>query len=293
MLLCTPLACAPTEAASQQRGGSVTETDSAIEGLANETKPSDASQTARGRTAPGEDTGKKAEGADGRQSPRVGSDKSVGSPSATSGAAASGARGSAATQRVTGQVARPNADRLRSLLNAQVRGRPSQQRSRGSVGPSRPVANGRGTAPGTERTAQTFRSAPVASRLTAEASGRMAAASGQTGLGSGRIAASGPTGAGPTGQTAPTASTPGRTGVTSGPAGIASASAVGASMPTRGPSSVAIRAATGPGAVTRANGRGSAIGGPRAQSAGLVGGSAVNRTVHSAMVDGTQFHRGR
>ena len=259
MLLWTPLASQAAETASLQPGGSMTETDSANEGGPNDARPSNAPQSARSRTVPGEDAGKKAERVDDRQSPRAGSDKSFNSPGATSGAAASRDRGSAATQRGNAQLARPNADRVRSLLNAQARARPARQPSRGSVGqgrgavgPSRAGNDGRRAVPGRGGAGQV---SPLASRPTAVASGPATVASGAA------AAASGPT------------------TVASGLAPVTSNSG--------------FRAVTGPTAITRAIGRGTAIGGPRTAGAGLMGGPATGRAAHSAMVDGTQFHHGR
>jgi hypothetical protein len=47
---------------------------------------------------------------------------------------------------------------------------------------------------------------------------------------------------------------------------------------------------TSPSAVTRAFGRDSTIGGPRAPGPGRVGGPAIGRTAHNATIDGTQLH---
>jgi hypothetical protein len=48
--------------------------------------------------------------------------------------------------------------------------------------------------------------------------------------------------------------------------------------------------AASPAARLAATPRGSAIGGPRVQSAGRVGGPAITRTTHGATIDGTQLH---
>jgi len=260
MLLCTALASEAAEAASVQPSGSVT-ADPANEGAPNEAQPSHAPQTAFSRTVAGEDASKKAERADERQSPRAGPDKSVGSTGANPGAAASRGRESAAPQRGTGQLARPNADRLRSLLNAQARGRPVQQPRRGSVAPGRAAINGRAAVPGRGGVGQGSRPTPATLGRTAVASGPTAVASGPSAVASGSAAAA----------PSPTAAAAGQSPVIS---------------------NSAVRATTAPNAVTRAIGRGTAIGGPRAPGAAVVGGPTAGRTVHSAMVDGTQFRRG-
>ena len=257
MLLCTALASEAAEAAPVQPGGSVT-ADPANEGGPNEAQPSHA---ARSRTVPAEDASKKAERADQRQSPRAGPDKSVGSTGGNPGAAASRGRESAATQRGVGQLVRPNADRLRALLNAQARGRPARQPSRGSVGPGRAATDGRAAVPGRGGMGQESRPTPATSGRTAVASGPTAVAAGPATVAAGSAAAA----AGPT-------------AVASRLAPVISNSAV--------------RPVTAPNAVTRAIGRGTAIGGPRAPGVAVVGGPAAGRTVHSAMVDGTQFRHG-
>lgn len=71
-----------------------------------------------------------------------------------------------------------------------------------------------------------------------------------------------------------------------------------ASLPLRGPGSVGTASAATP-AASKRNAlpapklttvpRNSAIGGPRAQSVGRLGGAAVGRTNHSPAIDGTQF----
>jgi hypothetical protein len=281
MLLCTPLASEAAESASLQRGGAVTETDSATARGPNETKPSRAPQTARSRTVPGEDTGAKTDHADDRQSPRPRPETSVGSTSGNPGAATSQGRGSAAPQRGMGQVARPNADRLRALLNAQARGRLARQPGRSSVGPRRAAIDGRRTVLGRRGGGQVSPT-PVASGPTAGASGPATVASGSA-----------------AGASRPATVASGSAAGASGPANVASGAAAAASGPTAvasgltpATSNSGARAAMGPSAVTRAIGRGTAIGGPRAPGVGLVGGPATGRIVHSAMVDGTQFRRG-
>jgi hypothetical protein len=227
----------------------------------NEDEHSPARQAARSRAVTGEDGSTKAERADDRQSPRMGSDRSVGPTGGNPGAADSRGRGSAAPQRGIGQLERTNADRLRSLLNAQARGRLAGQSGRGSVGSRRAAINGRTAAAGREGASQVSRPTPVASGPTAVASGPRGGAS--------RPAT-----------------------VASGPTALASGSAAVASGPTAVASNSGVRAVAGPGAVTRAIGRGTAIGGPRPPGAGLLGGPASGRTAHSAMVDGTQFRHG-
>jgi hypothetical protein len=263
MLVCSSLdtvaASAATLEDSHLGAGPVTPADSGSEAGPDDARPSSMRPTAHSRAATAADTGNKAERADDRQSPRAGSGKSVGSTGDNSSAPASRGSVPAAPQRGIGQLARPNADRLRSLLNAQARGRPARQPSRGSVG------QGRG-AGGPNRVANDGpRAVP-----------------GQRGHG----------------QVSPLASRP--TAVASGPAAVASGAATAASGPAvvasgLGPatSNSGVRAVTGPSAITRAMGRGTAIGGPRTAAAGLVGGPATGRTAHSAMVDGTQFHHGR
>jgi hypothetical protein len=90
----------------------------------------------------------------------------------------------------------------------------------------------------------------------------------------------------------PTAVASGTTAVAPGPgpAPVTSRSTPIAPGPAPVASNAAVRAVTGPSALTRAIGRGSAIGGPRLAGAGLVGGPATVRTAHSATIDGTQVH---
>ena len=260
MFLCTALAAEASEAAPVQPGGSVT-ADPANEGGPNEAQRSHAPQTARSGTVPAEDASKKAERADERQSPRAGPDKSAGSTGGNPAAAPSRSRDSAAPQRGVGQLARPNADRLRALLNAQARGRPAQQPRRGSVAPGRAATNGRGTVAGRSGVDQGSRPTPATPGRVAAASGPSAVASGPSAVASGSAAAA-----------------PSRTAVAAGLSPVTSSSA--------------FRPVTTPNAVTRAIGRGTVIGGPRAPGVAVVGGPGAGRTVHSAMVDGTQFHHG-
>jgi hypothetical protein len=268
-LVCSSLASVAAEAASYQGAGSssVTAADSANQVRPNEAGPSSARHTADNHAATDEDTGKKAERADERRSPRAAPDKSVGSTSGSPGTA-SRAHGSAAPQRGITQLARPNADRLRSLLNAQARGRVTRKPARGPVGPGRAAIGGRPAVPAPGGAGQVLRPTRVASRSTAVASG---------------TTARGPT---------PVASGPGPgpASLASGLAPLAAGSASVAPRPAPLASNAAVRAGTGPSALTSAIGRGSAIGGPRVAGAGLVGGPATVRTVHSAMIDGTQVH---
>ncbi|MDB6100044.1 MAG: hypothetical protein JWO52_43 [Gammaproteobacteria bacterium] len=267
-LVCSSLASVAAEAASYQGAGSSSAmaADSANQVHPNEAGPSSARHTADNHAVTDEDTGKKAERADARRSPRAAPDKSVGSTSGSPGTAASRAHGSAAPQRGITQLARPNADRLRSLLNAQARGRVTRKPARGPFGPGRAAIGGRPAVPAPGGAGQVLRPTRVASRSTAVASG---------------TTARGPT---------PVASGPGPASLASGLAPLAAGSASVAPRPAPLASNAAVRAGTGPSALTSAIGRGSAIGGPRVAGAGLVGGPTTVRTVHSAMIDGTQVH---
>jgi hypothetical protein len=244
LLLCTASAWEAPAVASPERGGSVTEPDSANTDGPKEAKPSPARQTGRSRAATGEDMSTKAGRTNERRSPPVGSDKSVGSTGRNPGAAASRGRDSAALQRGMGQLARPNADRLRSLLSAQARGRPTRQPSRRPGGPIRAATDGAAAARGLGGAGQAFRPTHAASRTAAVAS-------------------------------RPTAVASRPMGVASGPAPVGS--------------DIAARRVTSPSAVTRALGRGSTSGGPRAPGPGLVGGPAIGRTAHNATIDGAQL----
>jgi hypothetical protein len=247
ILVCTWLAWETAAAALPVRpdGASGPAARSPNEVGSNQAEPSPIRETARNRATTGENTSKKSERADDSQSKRVGSDSSVGSTGGNPGAAASHGRGSAAPQRRVGQLATPNADRLRSLLSARARGRPAQPASRRSAGPIRPRTGGGAAARGPGGAGEATRPTPAASRPAAVASGPTTVASRPTGV------ASGPT-----------------------PVG----------------SNIATRALTSPSAVTRAFGRGSTIGGPRAPGPGLVGGPAIGRTAHNATIDGSQLH---
>jgi hypothetical protein len=269
VLVCISLASVAAAAPSYPgAGSSATAADSANQVGPNEPGPSSARHTADSHAVTDEDTGKKAERADAGRSPRAGPDRSVGSTSASPGTAASRGHGSAAPQRGITQPARPNADRLRSLLNAQARGRVTRQPARGPVRPGRAAIGGRPAVPAPGGAGQVLRPARVASRSTAVASGTAAVAQGPT----------------------PVASGPGPAPLASGLAPLAAGSASVAPGPAPLASNATFRAATGPGALTRAIGRGSAIGGPRVAGAGLVGGPATVRTAHSAMIDGAQVH---
>jgi hypothetical protein len=267
VLVCTSLASVAAAAASYQgAGSSATAADSAHQVGPNDAGASSARHTADSHAVTDKDTGKKAERADDRRSPRAAPDKSVGSTSGSPRTAASHGRGSAAPQRGTTQLASPNADRLRALLNAQARGRVTRQPARGPVRPGRAAIGGRPAVPAPGGAGQVLRPTRVASRSTAVASG---------------TTAPGPT---------PVASGRGPAPLASGPAPLAAGSAPVAPGPAPLASNATVRAATGPSALTRAIGRGSAIGGPRVAGAGLVGGPATVRTAHSATIDGTQVH---
>jgi hypothetical protein len=136
-----------------------------------------------GRTLTGNVGSMKAQRGQDRQPPPGASDKDVDSTGRNTGAAAVPHRDSAESQHGSSRLTSPNADRLRSLLNARARGRTARLPSRGSVGPVR-TATGKGTGiRGSGGADRESRSTPVASRPAAVSSGPASVVSGMTARG--------------------------------------------------------------------------------------------------------------
>jgi hypothetical protein len=211
---------------------------------------------AAGRAESSRDAGTKPARTNGRDSTQTGARKGAGSKGQDAGVADSPSRGSATPQRGVGQSARGNgnADRLRSLLNAQAQAHPTRRQPGRAV---RPTGAAKGAATGAAT-----RSATGAVTGAATGTASRAATGTATGAATGTATSAATRGAG---ARVPQGVTP------AGQPKLATSNSVASPVPR-----------------LTATPRGSIIGGPHAQGSGRVGGPAISRTTRSATIDGTR-----
>lgn len=184
MLLCTTLAREGAAAAlSARNDSSLPAADATNVTGPNQADPTHAREAADGRTLTGSAKSPKAERGQDRQPALGGSDKNVGSAARNPGATAVPHRDSAESQHGSSRLVSPNADRLRSLLNARPRGRITRQPSRASVGPVRAATDKSTGIRGSSGPDRELRSTPVAARPAAVSSGPASVASGMAARG--------------------------------------------------------------------------------------------------------------
>jgi hypothetical protein len=215
---------------------------------------------AAGRAAPSRNAGTQPGRTGGRDSTQAGARAGGASKGREAAAADSSSRGSVTPQRGVGQSARgnSNADRLRSLLNAQANGHLARRQ------------------PG--RAARSTRAAPIAASGSASRAATGAAPGGATRAATG-AAASAATG------TASGGATRAATGAATRGLGAPVPQGI---TPAGQPNPAASRGAASPVPRPTALPSGPAIGGPRAQGSGRVGGPAIGRTTRNATIDGSR-----
>jgi hypothetical protein len=143
MLACFPLASKASATESPERGGSsVAAADLGETGLRLDAERPHFPQNTRPRTGTSIEIYTAAGRAVDRESTRLGSENGGGSRSRDAQEEVSRRPVSLVQQRGVGQVARGNADRLRSLISAQAHGRIAHQSNRRTIGSTRVATEG-------------------------------------------------------------------------------------------------------------------------------------------------------